>query len=248
MTDNAPLAGRVALVTGANQGIGREIARTLCRQGAHVVVNHPDAHTEPAADSLPAGCLAIRADVRHRAEVTAMVDRIATGYGRLDILVNNAGIFPRASLADLDEETWDRVLDTNLKGAFLCAQQVAPLMIAGGVGGRIVNISSSAAFTGSVLGAHYAASKAGLIALGKSLARALADHRITVNTVAPGMVETTQPGLDEAGFAAKGRSVPLGRVGRPEDVAAVVGFLVSDASAYVTGQTLGVNGGKVLTP
>ncbi|GAA2620498.1 SDR family NAD(P)-dependent oxidoreductase [Streptomyces tubercidicus] len=249
---NAPspsLEGRTALVTGGGTGIGRSVAGTLAALGARVAVNHlPGAEQEGNGEELPEGCFPVAADVRDRQQVSAMFATVAERFGRLDILVNNAGVFPRAQILDLDESLWDLVLDTNLKGAFFCAQEAATLMIAQGGGGRIVNVSSSAAFTGSPKGAHYAASKAGLVALGKSLARALAVHDITVNTVAPGVTRTAQPELDEDGFLAEGRKIPLGRVAQPQDVANSVAFLVGDLGSYLTGQTLGVNGGTVMVP
>ncbi|MGW0330833.1 SDR family NAD(P)-dependent oxidoreductase [Streptomyces sp. NPDC003011] len=242
------LEGRTVLVTGGGSGIGRAVVETLAALGARVAVNHPPG-TPPEGDGgqLPEGCFPVAADVRDRQQVAAMFETVGRRFGRLDVLVNNAGVFPRAQVLDLDEALWDLVLDTNLKGAFLCAQQAAALMIPQG-GGRIVNVSSSAAFTGSPKGAHYAASKAGLVALGKSLARALAGHGITVNTVAPGVTRTAQPGLDDEGFAAEGLKIPLGRVARPQDVANTVAFLVGDLGGYLTGQTLGVNGGAVMVP
>ncbi|GHG93661.1 SDR family NAD(P)-dependent oxidoreductase [Streptomyces lanatus] len=242
------LKGRTALVTGGGSGIGRAVAETLAALGARVAVNRPPgAGRDEDTGELPQGCFAVEADVRDRRQVAAMFEEVGRRFERLDILVNNAGVFPRAQVLDLDEALWDLVLDTNLKGAFFCAQEAAAMMIPRG-GGRIVNVSSSAAFTGSPRGAHYAASKAGLVALGKSLARALAVHGITVNTVAPGVTRTAQPGLDEEGFLAEGRKIPLGRVAAGQDVANAVAFLVGDLGEYLTGQTLGVNGGAVMVP
>jgi 3-oxoacyl-[acyl-carrier protein] reductase len=240
-----PLAGRTALVTGGATGIGRAVVDALARLGAHVAVNRPPG-AYPAA-ALPDGCWFADADIRDRAQVRELFAALDHRWAHLDVLVNNAGVFPRADVLDLDEHTWDLVLDTNLKGAFFCAQEAAARMIPRR-GGRIVNIASTAAFKGSPRGVHYAASKAGLVAMGKSLARALARYGITVNSVAPGMTETAQPGLDAEGFAAKGREIPLGRVAAPADVADTVLFLVSDAAGYVTGQTIAVNGGALMVP
>ncbi|GHB75638.1 beta-ketoacyl-ACP reductase [Streptomyces cirratus] len=243
------LAGRTALVTGGGSGIGRAVAITLASLGARVAVNHPPGAAADPQDGahLPDDCCAVAADVRDREQVAAMFRTIGRRWGRLDILVNNAGVFPRTAVLDIDETGWDLVLDTNLKGAFFCAQEAAAMMVPRR-SGRIVNVASSAALTGSPKGAHYAASKAGLIGLGKSLARALGTYGITVNTVAPGVTRTAQPGLDEEGFEAEGRKIPLGRVARPQDVADTVAFLAGDAGAYLTGQTLGVNGGTVMVP
>ncbi|MFJ6721791.1 MULTISPECIES: SDR family NAD(P)-dependent oxidoreductase [unclassified Streptomyces] len=245
-----PLAGRTALVTGGGSGIGRAVAITLASLGARVAVNHPPGTAPDPQDGarLPDDSFAVAADVRDREQVATMFRTIGRRFGgRLDILVNNAGVFPRAGVLDIDETGWDLVLDTNLKGAFFCAQEAAALMIPER-SGRIVNVASSAALTGSPKGAHYAASKAGLIGLGKSLARALGGYGITVNTVAPGVTRTAQPGLDEEGFEAEGRKIPLGRVARAQDVADAVAFLAGDAGGYLTGQTLGVNGGTVMVP
>ncbi|MFD5483310.1 SDR family NAD(P)-dependent oxidoreductase [Streptomyces hawaiiensis] len=242
------LAERTALVTGGGSGIGWAVAATLATLGARVAVNHlPGVMPHPDIGELSEGCFPVEADVRDRRQVAAMFETVGRHFGRLDILVNNAGVFPRAEVLDIDEEGWDHVLDTNLKGAFFCAQEAAALMIPQR-SGRIVNVASSAAFTGSPKGAHYAASKAGLVGLGKSLARALGAYGITVNTVAPGVTRTAQPGLDEEGFLAEGRKIPLGRVARAQDVADTVAFLVGDAGGYLTGQTLGVNGGAVMVP
>ncbi|MFH8576626.1 SDR family oxidoreductase [Streptomyces zaomyceticus] len=249
-----PLAGRTALVTGGATGIGRAAVETLAALGARVAVNRPPdtgpgarSTPEHAPDRLPEGCFFIDADIRDPERVRDLFSRLDRHWTRLDVLVNNAGVFPRAEVLDIDEETWDLALDTNLKGAFFCAQQAAARMIPQG-SGRIVNVASTAAFKGSRLGVHYAASKAGLVAMSKSLARALARHGITVNAVAPGVTETAQPGLDADGFAAEGREIPLGRVARPQDVADAVAFLASDAAGYITGQTIGVNGGAVMLP
>ncbi|MET7369753.1 SDR family oxidoreductase [Streptomyces sp. NPDC005566] len=240
-TPAQPLAGQVALVTGGGTGIGAGIALMLAGLGAQVVVNQPEL-------SPPSGpYTVIPADVRDRGQVSRMFAQVHETFSRLDVLVNNAGIFPRADPLDLGEDIWDAVLDTNLKGAFFCAQEAARLMIPQRYG-RIVNIASSAALTGSPRGAHYAASKAGMIGMGKSLARALARHRITVNTVAPGMTWTDQPGLDAQGFEEEGRKIPLGRVASPGDVAGAVAYLVGESGGYITGQTLQVNGGAVMLP
>ncbi|MFC7930735.1 SDR family NAD(P)-dependent oxidoreductase [Streptomyces cinereoruber] len=248
MTAAPSLAGRTALVTGGGSGIGRAVVVTLASLGARVAVNHPPgAAPAPDGEELPDGCFAVPADVRDRRQVSALFETVGRRFDRLDILVNNAGVFPRAQVLDIDEAGWDLVLDTNLKGAFFCSQEAAAMMVPQR-SGRIVNVASSAALTGSPKGAHYAASKAGLVGLGKSLARALGGYGITVNTVAPGVTRTAQPGLDEDGFLAEGRKVPLGRVARAQDVADTVAFLVGDAAGYLTGQTLGVNGGTVMVP
>ncbi|WP_328332164.1 MULTISPECIES: SDR family NAD(P)-dependent oxidoreductase [unclassified Streptomyces] len=253
MNTPLPLAGRTALVTGGGTGIGRAVATTLAGLGAHVAVNRlpvgSPARTVEECDQegSPEGCFVLEADVSDREQVRDLFSRLDRRWTHLDVLVNNAGVFPRSDALELDEETWDLVLGTNLKGAFFCAQEAAARMVTRRHG-RIVNVASTAAFTGSPRGVHYAASKAGLVAMSKSLARAWGGRGVTVNSVAPGVTETAQPGLDADGFASKGREIPLGRVAQPQDVADTVAFLVSDAASYITGQTIGVNGGAVMVP
>lgn len=239
------LPGLRALVTGGCQGIGLATARALLASGAEVVVNRPpDAAVGPTAGDLPPDVLVLEADIADADAVAAMFRRLADGDGQLDILVNNAGIFPRAEALDIDEAQWDAVLDVNLKGAFNCARSAVPLM-SGSTCGRIVNVASTAAIRGSRRGVHYAASKGGMIAMTRSLARALAPA-ITVNAVAPGMTRTRQPGRDARRFAEAGQEIPLGRVAEPEDIADVITFLAGPGSRYITGETIVVDGGAML--
>jgi NAD(P)-dependent dehydrogenase (short-subunit alcohol dehydrogenase family) len=249
---NQRLLGRVALVTGAEQGIGRALAIGLAREGATVGVNYPgspDQAQQVCASIRAEGgrAEALQADVRRAAEVQAMLKRLESSFGRVDILINNAGIFPRATVAELDEATWDDVLGVNLKGCFLCCQAVLPLMQARR-SGRIVNIASTAAFRPTPRGAHYAASKAGIVAFTKALALEVAAFGITANCLAPGTTDTAQPryGMTEDELQAQGPRIPLGRIAQPEDMVEPVLFLVSDAGAYVTGQTIHVNGGSLM--
>jgi len=227
------LEGRVALVTGAAQGIGQAIALGLAGLGATVV----------RADRTPAdGVVQLDvSDARAVAEVVAGLDRI-------DILVNNAGIFPRSPVLELAEEDWDRVLAVNLKGAFLCAQAAARRMRDQGAGGRIVNVTSGAAFVPTAQSAAYAASKAGLVALTRVLALELAPHRITVNAVAPGLTDTAQPRsyYSQADLDAIATRIPAGHIGQPDEIVPAVLFLCGDGAGYVTGHTLHVNGGLVM--
>ena len=245
------LTGRRALVTGANQGIGWAIARRLADHGARVAVNYPDPERRPT-DLRPLGphAVALEADVGRCGAIDAMFTELDEAFGGIDILVNNAGVFPRADVLTLDEAAWDTVLDMNLKGAFFCAQAAARRMIAGTAGGAIVNIASDSAFAPSVRGAHYCASKAGLVALTKSLALALAPHRIRVNAVAPGLTDTAQPrgGYSEAELAAAAGRIPLGRLGQPDDVADAVLYLAGDLARFVSGHTLLVTGGEHMAP
>ena len=244
---NGPdLGGRVALVTGASRGIGRAIALALAAAGADVIVNYhrEAAAAEAAADAvrgLGRRALALGADVADAAAVTAMAAQAEAALGAIDILVNNAGIALRRSPEALTEAEFARTLAVNLTGAFLCIQQVLPGMRRRRWG-RIVNISSGAARGAGVIGVHYNASKAGLEGLTRGYAARLAGEGVTVNAVAPSLIETDM--LAE-GREALARRVPLGRLGRPEEVAEAV--LLVAANAYMTGQTVQVNGGMHFT-
>jgi NAD(P)-dependent dehydrogenase (short-subunit alcohol dehydrogenase family) len=243
------LAGKIALVTGAQQGIGRAIAIACAREGADVLVNFlddPAAAERVAAEARAAGVRALvaRGDVARSADVQALVGRAVQELGGVDILVNNAGIYPRSLFLELAEDEWDRVLDVNLKGSFLCAQAAARAMIAGGRPGSIINLSSSS-IRGQARGVHYTASKGGIVTMTRSMALELAPHRIRVNAIAPGTTDTAQPrgGHTEAELCAMAQTIPLGRIAQPEDIAAVAVFLASDEARHMTGQTLHVNGG-----
>ena len=245
------LKNKVALVTGAGRGIGKATAIALAREGASVVVNDVDLQSaEETADEITAmGCkaLPIKADVSDRTEVTKMVDTIIETFKRIDILVNNAGIFSSVSLDDITGDEWDKVIKVNLKGVFLCSQAVMKFMKKQR-SGKIVNISSLAAKVGGIFaGADYAASKAGVIALTKSLAKQLASYGINVNAVAPAVIKTDMtknwPKEVKEAFL---KQIPLGRFGKPEEVAETVLFLVSDGANFITGATIDVNGGILM--
>jgi 3-oxoacyl-[acyl-carrier protein] reductase len=247
------LAGRIALVTGAQQGIGRAIAVALAQEGADVGVNYLDdrgAAERVAGEVRSAGRRAglVQGDVARASDAEAMLAAVTRELGTPTILVNNAGVFPRVDFLTMSEADWDHVLDVNLKGSFLCAQAAARRMVGAGGGGAIVNLAS-VAMRGTPLGVHYAASKAGVMGLTRAMALALAPHRIRVNAIAPGLTDTAQPryGNTEAELVELGRQIPLeGRMARPEEIARVAVFLAAEESGWITGQTIHVNGGAFM--
>ena len=244
---------KVALVTGASRGIGRAVALALAEAGFAVAVNYAHARERAGAvvtEIVRAGGAAasFEADVSDPGAVGAMFAALDARFGRLDALVNNAGVGGRVdSITAIDDAAWRRVLAVNLDGAFYCLRAAIPRLQAAG-GGRVVNISSGAARTGGSIGAHYAASKGGLLALTAKAARELARDGITVNAVLPSVIETDMLEDVAAGEAAQARlraSVPLGRFGRPQEVAAVVRFLCTDAPGYLTGENISMRGGRL---
>jgi NAD(P)-dependent dehydrogenase (short-subunit alcohol dehydrogenase family) len=246
------LAGKVALVTGAQQGIGKAIALAYGREGASVVINYLDnqAAAEEIASqirTLGQRAVPIAGDVAQAADVRRMVEA-GESLGGIDILVNNAGIFPRVEFLDMTEAQWNEVLNVNLKGTFLCTQAVAQKLVECGRAGAVINLASSAAFRSSPRGVHYVASKAGIVGVTRATALELAPYRVRVNAIAPGTTDTAQPryGMSEEELQAAGRQVPLGRMGTPEDVADLAVFLASEEARHITGQTLHVNGGQYL--
>lgn len=244
-------SGKVALVTGASRGIGRGIAVRLAREGASVAINYrsDEAAARTTADECEAAgarAFVVQGDVSVAAEAASIVSATASELGGLHILVNNAGISADMLTMRLSESDWDRVLDTDLKGAFLTTKGALRLMLRQRWG-RIINIASVVAYTGNAGQASYAAAKAGLLGLTKSVAREVATRGITANVVAPGLVQTEMTAaLSEEIRAWMLGQVPMGRPGTAEDVAAAVAFLASDDAAYMTGQILKVDGGMVM--
>lgn len=245
------LSGKVALVTGGGRGIGKAIVRELASQGADVVISDIDlTSAEQVATEVKSTygvrSIGLQADVANASEVEAMVEKAVEVMGKIDILINNAGITRDTLLIRMDEKDWDLVLAVNLKGAFLCTRAVSRYMMKQR-SGKIVNISSVVGLMGNAGQANYSASKAGLLGLTKSVAKELAGRNIQVNAVAPGFIETEMTAhLPQEVKEAFMSQIPMKRPGKPEDVARVVGFLVSSAADYVTGQVIPVDGGMVM--
>jgi len=240
------LSGKVAIVTGASRGIGRAVASLLAARGAHVVAAARAEHAAGTVAAIQAAggrAEAASLDVTDAAAVEAMVGGTLERHGRIDILVNNAGIARDQLLLRMKREDWDAVIATNLTAAYVCAQAVVRSMIKQR-SGRIVSVSSVVGQTGNAGQANYAASKAGLIGFSRALAREVASRNITVNVVAPGLIDTDMTrALTEKAQGDWAAQIPLGRLGEPTDVAAAVCFLASDEASYITGQVLAVNGG-----
>lgn len=242
------LTGRCALVTGASRGIGRAIAVALAKAGADVAINYSGneeaaKQTEDICAAYGVKTLVIKADVSDAESCKAMVDRVKESFGKIDILVNNAGITRDKLMIGMSEADFMDVINTNLKGSFLCMQLVSKLMIKQRYG-RIINLSSVVGLHGNAGQVNYAASKAGVIGMTKSAAKELASRNITVNAVAPGMIETDMTAvIPEKAKEAMMASIPAGRAGKPEDIANVVAFLASEEASYMTGQVVSVDGG-----
>ena len=245
------LEQKVAVVTGGGQGLGRAITLALVRAGAGVVVADMNLATAEsvAAEVTQVGgeALAVQVDVADEASVNALRDRALSRWDHVDILINNAGLYPRSLVVDMSEEDWDRVLDVNVGGQFLCSRAFVPAMKGQG-SGRIICTASAIGYKGAAGHAHYAASKAAVMGFVRGLARELGPHGITVNSIAPGTANTAMPRQhrSEESLLDRGAKVPLGRIAEPEDIANTVVFLAGDAASYVTGQCLLVTGGDLM--
>lgn len=245
------MENRVALVTGASRGIGRAIAIRLAKEGADLVLSY--ASSSEAAESVKIECEAlgsrvilVRADVSVSEDVDALFDAAVNEFGRVDILINNAGITKDNIILRMKEEEFDAVIDTNLKGTFLCMKKASKLMLKARYG-RIVNISSIVGLRGNPGQSNYSASKAGVIGLTKSLAKELAAKNITVNAVAPGMIETDMTAsMTDSAKAVMQQMIPMRRMGLPEDVTQAAVFLADENSGYITGQVICVDGGMAV--
>ncbi|MBI4592665.1 MAG: 3-oxoacyl-ACP reductase FabG [Candidatus Rokubacteria bacterium] len=244
------LAGKIAIVTGGNTGIGRAVALAYADEGADVaiawIVREPDARSlVEAIEKKGRRALAVRTDVTVEAEVKALVGRVRERFGQIDVLVNNAGIQKAQPITETPVEDWDRMIAVHMRGAFLCCREVAPVMMAQR-SGRIIIVTSQLAYIGRPRYTAYSAAKGGLLAFTRALAQELAPHGILVNSVSPGLIDTGFDPLPEDVKRAHAASLPLQRLGTPEDLVGAFVFLASDESRYFCGQTLHPNGGEIM--
>lgn len=251
MEVNNTLKGKTAVITGASRGIGKAIALKLGSCGCNVVINYKSNEQRAqniikTINDMGSRALAISADIGIFDEAKKLIDEAVKNFGSVDILVNNAGITRDGLLLRMKEKDFDDVINTNLKGAFNCTKHVCPIMLKQ-KNGRIVNISSVVGLTGNAGQINYSAAKAGIIGLTKSSAKEFASRGITVNAIAPGFIETDMTNvLKENVKEIILNSIPLNRLGRPEDIAELVGFLCSEGAGYITGQVINVDGGMVM--
>ncbi|HEV8643620.1 MAG TPA: 3-oxoacyl-ACP reductase family protein [Methylomirabilota bacterium] len=244
------LQDKVAIITGGNTGIGRAVALAYADEGADVAVawiaREPEARSlVEAVEKKGRRALALRTDVTVEADVKAMVAGVGQAFGRIDVLVNSAGIQKAQPITEMTAEDWDRMIAVHLRGAFLCCREVAPVMI-GQKSGRIILVTSQLAYSGRPRYAAYSAAKGGLLTFTRALAQELAPHGILVNSVAPGLIDTGFDPLPEEAKRAHAASLPLKRLGTPDDLAGAFVFLASDESRYFCGQTLHPNGGEIM--
>lgn len=253
MSNDYGIEGKVAIVTGAGRGMGREVARKLVDLGANVVIN--DVSLEDAKSSIEdisnSGnneMFAIDGDITNKNDVDNLILKTSEKFGGIDILVNNAGVLRPTKVIDIEEEEWDWVVNVNLKGTYLCSRAVLPSMISRGWG-RIVNFSSTAGKNISTVGgAHYTAAKAGILGFTRHLAKEAAQFGITVNSVCPGLIATEMvlSTINEAQIKSYESSFPISRMGQPYEVADLVAFLASNKASYITGASLDINGGDLM--
>jgi meso-butanediol dehydrogenase / (S,S)-butanediol dehydrogenase / diacetyl reductase len=263
MTSLRRFEGKVVVVTGGSRGIGKAIAERFAAEGAKVCVAANEPAVQEAAAGLRAGgaeALGVEVDVTSKSQVTALYDRVARELGEVDVSVQNAGVITIARLEDFTEAEWDKVMAVNTKGVFLCCQEAALRMRRGKKRGRLINTASGQARQGFIYTAHYAASKFGVVGITQSLAKELARDGITVNAFCPGIITTDMWAYNDAAWgkllgdykpgelmAEWVRNIPIGRAGTGEDVAGLVSFLASDDAAYITGQTLNIDGGMFMS-
>lgn len=245
------LKDKVAIVTGGTRGIGRAIALKLADQGANIVINYRNSDKEAEAlkailEEKGVKVLTVKCDISNFEDSKNLMDKCKEVFGKIDILVNNAGITKDTLIMRMKEEDFDNVIDVNLKGTFNCAKHASAIMLKQRFG-KIINMTSVVGIAGNAGQVNYAASKAGVIGLTKSLAKELGSRGITVNAVAPGFINTDMTAsLSEKVKEEASKNIPLKRLGDPEDIANLVGFLASDAANYITGQVINVDGGMVM--
>ena len=255
--------GKVALVTGGSRGIGQAIAERFAAEGARVCLaaNEDSVHaTAEAMRRAGATVLSLVVDVTRKEQVQAMYERVAHELGEVDISVQNAGVITVARLEDMTEQEWDKVLAVNTKGVFLCCQEAALRMRRGGKKGRLINTASGQARQGFIYTPHYAASKFGVVGITQSLAKEVAKEKITVNAICPGIIDTDMWAYNDAAWgklmgdykpgelmAEWVKNIPMGRAGSGEDVSGLVSFLASNDATYITGQTINVDGGLIMS-